>query len=160
MVALAEEYLSDEEVLSQRIKPSGSGATMLGLIGLEIYLKAILLLETGHRPVNHDFSTIWKRLPAATKSEVLAVASNRYSIHVDFNNLEFVLSSWKKSFEIGRYSYELNDFRSYEEVASAGEDWVSKGLCDEDADLAYFPMERAAVIHGLRSYWDNRQNSI
>ncbi|WP_375228252.1 hypothetical protein [Roseobacter sp. S98] len=153
MVVLAEDYLADEALLSRSAGSSGSGAAMLGLIGFEIFLKAIAVLETGIRPHNHDFSRIWNGLPMSVREKLLTDAKSRHTVHADFRDPERLFAALKKAFETGRYFYEVNDNLTDAEAKKAGDDWVSGGGASETADIAYYPLERAALIWAFRRYW-------
>ncbi|WP_298842631.1 hypothetical protein [uncultured Roseobacter sp.] len=157
MVALTEEYLADEALLAPNADSSGSGAAMLGLIGFEIYLKSIAMSETGHRPRNHDFLTIWKSLPVPVRRELLADAKTRFTVHADFRDIDRLFAALKKAFEKGRYLYEANDDRTDADTKRAGEDWISEGAALETADIAYYPLERAALIWAFRRYWQAQE---
>ncbi|MEP1613882.1 MAG: hypothetical protein ABJL72_18420 [Roseobacter sp.] len=159
MVGLAEEYLDDGKILSEKMSSSGSGATLLTLLGLEIHLKAAVMFRTGERPANHKFYEIWKKLPEEVQEEVLNEAKDRYPTHTDFNNFEAILTAFSDAFVAGRYSYEKNDDRTSAEATEAGERWIEDGGAMKEAELAYYPMERSALIYALRNYW-RRQETV
>lgn len=159
MVKLAEEYLCDEKILCESLSDSWSGAPLLGVLGLEIHLKAVLLFETGERPSNHDFLSIWNKLPKPVQDEVLNEAKNQYPTDTDFRNLEAIFTALQKVFVKGRYSYEINDGRSDAEASEVGALWIDEGGTMEEAELSYYPRERDALIHALRDYWKARKAS-
>jgi hypothetical protein len=68
------------------------------------------------------------------------------------SNIEDVLNDLQKSFNIGRYSYELNDERSDEEAEAAGREWIQNDANEDEADIAYRPMERFSLSFALRHF--------
>ncbi|MDX6752077.1 hypothetical protein SH611_19910 [Geminicoccaceae bacterium 1502E] len=60
----------------------------------------------------------------------------------------------EKAFTKGRYSYELNAEASIREVERIGREWVENGALLAEAQLAYYPMERDNVFHGLISWME------
>ena len=150
MILEADDYLSDKDILTRKLNSSGRGATLLGLIGLEILLKALVLLETRKRPANHDFSGMFSELKGSTQRKLIGEAAERFAGHVDFSDMDHLLGCLRRAFEQGRYSYEVNDERSDEEARQAGMRWLKNGASFEEADIAFFPLELDALVFALR----------
>jgi HEPN domain-containing protein len=150
MLALADQYSSASETLSRKVANFGVASTLLSILSVEILLKCLFLLEFGERPLGHDYSKIWSRLPPECRCRLLEVGTSRFAGHVDFSNAEKILDDWSKAFQKGRYSYEANDDLTDEQVASKGEAWIAAGALIDQADFAYHPIELQALSFALR----------
>ena len=129
---------------------------MLGLIGLEIYLKAAVLIETNHRPHGHSFKGLWQKLTPETQQKLLDAAEDRVAGHHQLDRLCEILVALERAFSVGRYSYEINDTRTTEEAINAGTQWVEAGTDPFEADLAYFPTERSGLVCALKDFCQHK----
>ena len=118
---------------------------------MEILLKAVYLKVAGSRSNHrHDYRKLWADIPEAVRNRIVAHAHHRFGPHADLTDLDTKLDAWRQVFKGGRYSYEVNFGRATEEVRQAGDKWIASGAKPVDAEFAYYPETRAALIHGAQ----------
>lgn len=157
MQKLANDYEASACILSEKAHPChGPATSQLGILALEIRLKCAALIDSGTRPLSHDYCKIWKSLKQDTQAKLLRLAEERYAGHICLSNLEEIFAGLKLAFEIGRYDYERNDSRSPDVAKKVGKEWLENGAKVEDADISYYPYEVEALNFALFEWLKNQ----
>lgn len=156
MLALAKKYGNAERLLSRSTMNTDPASSILGILRMEILLKAVYLAELKNLPHSHDYKKIWSALSQQSNSQIMCAAKRRVAGHADFSNFDFVLDSWRKVFVSARYGYERTMGETDTASAKRGKEWVKNGARPEEADFAYFPMELVGFSHGLLEFLTSR----
>ena len=58
-------------------------------------------------------------------------------------------------FEKARYYYEFYEDKTQEEYENIGEEWIAKGMLEDEAKVSYYPTELNGLIEGMSDYIKN-----
>lgn len=151
----AEERLHDAEILATSLT-GGSSSSLLRILALEVLLKAAQYAEFGRYQPTHKYFDLWKSLPENMRTNVLAIAAERFADHVDLADVEALMNDWHHAFTKGRYYYEIYEGCSYAEQRALGESWLARGAPDHEAAVRFHPMELSAITEGLMAVIESR----
>ena len=150
MVAEAEGRIADASIIGESLRSHSDSQALLQILALEVLLKAIQLQSTGSISRSHRYIDIWTTLPVVIRDRIAKAARDRYPGHADLSRIEKLLCVYESLFTKARYGYELYEHLSLHEQHELGHEWLARGAPVEEADVQYFPMELAALLHGLQ----------
>lgn len=146
--------LHDSDILSQSGRDLENSSAILSILGLEVLLKCVLLLNginwrSGpNKCRGHEYAKLWHLLPLQKRTTIVNAARYRGGGNMDL--LDAALIQWEKAFQKGRYAYELQEGRTEEEIRQIGDEWSARGAPIEEAELQYYPGELHALVAGIR----------
>ncbi|MFC5500610.1 hypothetical protein ACFPOE_23915 [Caenimonas terrae] len=111
-----------------------------------------MLSSRGAEVRGHKYKDLWAQLPEAARAKIMVVAKNRSPGHTDFSNVERLLVWYQYIFEKARYSYEIYDGYTPEEMRELGNYWEELGAPSEEALIQYHPEELFCLTEGLLAY--------
>lgn len=152
MYSTALGYRSGEERISQGMADCGHSAPILGILALEILLKAVRLSLGVNSKKSHDLRKLWSSLDSRVQDDILCRAKKRYGNHANLEDIDRILDDLTKVFLKGRYDYEINQHLSDKEVEKKGADWLEADAPLGEADLCFWPLEKDALIIGAAQY--------
>lgn len=112
-------------------------------------LKAALKLHRVQDNIGHDYRKGWSLLPTDVQWRLVQDADNRFAGHVDFSDIEKLMSAWGRCFTDYRYSYEVNEKRTLDEIKRVSEQWDGS---EETADFSFYPTELLGLIESIQAY--------
>ena len=149
---VAANHLQTAEFLSVKLDPTfGDSAVLLQVTGFEILLKALRLATTStSKGGSHNYLNIWLEIPKNVRDCIIENAQLRFVGHTDFSILNNIFDSWQKAFEKFRYSYEVNENRSFEDIELASKNW-------DNPDFEFYPLELTALCEAINDWLDSNQ---
>lgn len=154
MLLDAKERLYDADILANAVS-GGSSSSLLRILALEVLLKAVHYATLGRYQAHHRYVELWRTLPPEVRSQILAVAGDRFAGHACLDDLDALLHDWHSAFMKGRYYYELYEHRSAAEQRKEGEAWLARGAPLDEAQVRYHPLELQALAYGLIAYLED-----
>ena len=145
----------DADILGASLDTRSDSQAFLRVLAFEVLLKAAVLASGRLRAAGHDYKHLWKMLPAASQDEIMGVARARMPGHADLADVDKLLHWFQFVFEKARYSYELHDGQTPEQVREKGHKWEERGAPIDEADIRYYPSELECLTEGLVKYVEN-----
>lgn len=149
MFGEARSRLRDASVLNSTLSESSDSGYLLQLLGFELLLKAVLLIngkkpERGHR-YGHEF----QKLPSDVTVRLESTAIKRMTTAADYSQLPDLLETWGTNFIELRYPYEKYEGMSAGEYTAREESWIAGGAQADEADFTYHPNELYGLTYAL-----------
>jgi hypothetical protein len=145
----------DADILGASLDTRSDSQAFLRVLAFEVLLKAAVLASGQPRAGGHDYRQLWKMLSAASQDEIMGVARARMPGHADLADIDNLLQWFQFVFEKARYSYELHDGQTPEQVREKGRKWEERGAPIDEADIRYYPSELECLTEGLVKYVEN-----
>jgi hypothetical protein len=142
----------DADILARSINTRSDSQAFLRVLAFEVLLKAAVLASGMPRAGGHEYSELWKKLPARVQIAIMAVAEACMPGHADLSDLGKLFFWYQFVFERARYGYELYDGYTADEVRQLGEYWEQLGAPIEEALVQYYPTELECLTEGLIKY--------
>jgi hypothetical protein len=152
MLKEAQARRNDADILARSLSSQSDSQAFLRVLAFEILLKAALLASGANRASGHKYQELWSQLPADVERKIMAVALDRMPGHADLSNVAKLLVWYQFIFEKARYSYELYDAYTDDEVRELAKSWIDRGAPVEEAVIQYYPSELECLTEGLAKY--------
>lgn len=152
MLKEADARRHDADILTRSVSRQSDSHAFLRVLAFEVLLKAALLASGARSASGHKYQELWSKLPADAQRKIMAVALDRMPGHADLSDLTKLLVWYQFIFEKARYSYELYDGYTDEEVKELGEAWIERGSPIDEAMIQYYPSELECLTEGLAQY--------
>lgn len=152
MLQEAQGRLHDADLLGSSLDTRSDSQAFLRVLAFEILLKAAVIASGPARATGHMYSELWSKLPAGVQASIMDFATTRMPGHTDFSDLGKLLYWYQFIFVRARYSYELYDGYTPEEMRQLGSYWVALGAPIDEAVIQYYPSELECLTEGLIRY--------
>ncbi|MBC7604140.1 MAG: hypothetical protein H7255_15965 [Ramlibacter sp.] len=144
--------MHDADILGVYLHRGSDSQSFLRVLAFEVLLKAALLSSRGADARGHKYKELWTQLPEAVRARIMSVAVSRSPGHTDFSNVEKLLVWYQYIFAKARYSYEIYDGYTPEEMRELGTSWEEIGAPVEEAVIQYWHEELYCLTEGLLAY--------
>jgi len=138
----ARNYERASSRLASSLDDFGPASTVLDALAFEIKLKAIAMMVGTNASFGHDCAEGWRGLPQSIRVSLLDFATERFGTHVDYSDMDKVLSDTSRAFTHYRYDYEPNEGRTKQEISEKSNDW-------DDPDFQFHPFEVKGLLEAI-----------
>ena len=157
MYKAALEYLNDADLLRTSLNKSSDADYLLKLLAFEILLKAIAFAYDVRPKKNHSYRALFDSLPQDVQQRILTKAQERIGVRGGGPSLLDLFERFAYNFVGLRYSYEVYEGSTAEELRERENVWLTGGAKEEDATFTYYPEELFGLIFALGIELDNFQ---